>query len=407
MFKYFIFTGLLLFIKPVFSQTYNNPPVETKTDKNVFIKSVVTNSYNTTINFQFTNAKSSATTCWLNDPGQDDAFYIYADGEYYTLISTSGIGNEDNKTSVGPNKTIEFSAKFKKIPSDITSFDLIEGDNGSWNFYGVRLENKQASTSKTYTSPYIESQTQSDVHISSVVVSSFATTIHFYYENTQENNQNIWLNNPGHPDAFYIYANGEYYSLISTSGIGNEDNKTSIEPNEKIEFLARFNRIPNDITSFDLMEGDNGTWNFYGINLKDNEESSNSFNTVMFNPSGNWYNYYWVDGNMIKKPDDGNWFNWLWIDDDNIKISSNDKWVTRYRINGEVIQMAPDGYWENTYWIKDNYIKIPVNGSWQNKYWLDRDQLKKKIDGRWTEFARPVGDVSLLLLAIILDDWEN
>lgn len=407
MFKYCLFISLLLFAKPLFSQTYNNPSVESKTEKNVFIKSVVTNNYNTTINFYFTNTTSSATTIWLNTPGHDDELYIYADGEYYSLISTSGIGNEDNKTSLDPNERIEFSAKFEKIPSGTTSFDLIEGENGTWNFYGVRLGNKKSSFSKTYSNPDINRQTQNDVHIKSVVINSFTTTINFYYENTQTNSQNIWLNDPGEDNAFYIYADGEYYSLISTSGIGNQDDKTSIAPNEKIEFSARFDRIPNNTTSFDLIEGDNGTWNFYGINLSDNEESSNSFNTVMFNQSGNWYNFYWLDGNVIKKSINGTWTNWLWIDDEYVKVAKNDKWVTRYQIDGDVIKMAPSGRWENTYWIKDNCIKIPLNGTWQNKYWLDRDQLKKAVDGKWIEFARPKGEVSLILLAIMMDDWDK
>ena len=123
-----------------YTQSANNPVVERKSVSNINIKSVVTNSYTTTIHFVYTNTENKGRYILLHPPGHPDAYYLIANGKKYRLVGTQNIATVDRITSVMPGKKIEFSASFEKLPGNVSKFDLIEGIKGDWDFYGVRVD---------------------------------------------------------------------------------------------------------------------------------------------------------------------------------------------------------------------------------------------------------------------------
>lgn len=139
---------VLLSVCKAIAQSASYPEVERQGEKDVFIKKVTTNEYYTQIDFVYKNTKSTGHYILLNPPGHTDAYYIKANGLIYNLLSTQNIGNKDRITLAMPNSRLEFSARFEKIPSYITQFDLIEGAAGTWDFYGVKL-NQSQNTSKS------------------------------------------------------------------------------------------------------------------------------------------------------------------------------------------------------------------------------------------------------------------
>ncbi len=72
-----------------------------------------------------------------------------AENKKYNLTATEGIGNADGQTPARPGVSVYFSAKFEKMPTYITKFDIIEGVSGTWNFYDVTLLGAVPNTSYT------------------------------------------------------------------------------------------------------------------------------------------------------------------------------------------------------------------------------------------------------------------
>lgn len=130
----------LLFALFAYSQTINNPQIKSKRTGDIYIKSIVTTEFYTQINFIYKNSTSHGHYILLTPAGHKDAYYIKSDEQTYKLLSTQNIGNINGITVAMPNKSVEFSAKFERVPSNITKFDLIEGATGTWDFYGVELQ---------------------------------------------------------------------------------------------------------------------------------------------------------------------------------------------------------------------------------------------------------------------------
>lgn len=148
--KHLIFTlTILTFSISIFGQTVTYPTINRKTEKDVYIKSVSTTDYYTQINFIYKNSKSEGHYILLNPPGHSDAYYLKTNGITYRLLSTQNIGNTDGITVAYPEQSVEFSARFEKLPSYTTSFDLIEGATGTWDFYGVQLKSSSTTTEST------------------------------------------------------------------------------------------------------------------------------------------------------------------------------------------------------------------------------------------------------------------
>lgn len=137
--KIILHMSVLLVAIQSFSQSVSYPAIEKKIDKDIYIKSVAITDFSTQINFVYVNTKPEAHYILLKPPRHKDAYYIKANGQKYLLLSTQNIGNYDGITIVKPGEVLEFSARFEKLPSDITKFDLIEGESGTWDFYGVQL----------------------------------------------------------------------------------------------------------------------------------------------------------------------------------------------------------------------------------------------------------------------------
>ncbi len=144
--RFVILFVVFLFANQSFAQTFSYPEVKMKTENDVFIKEVKTSNYLTEITFVYKNNEEEGNYIYLNPPGHKDAYYIKANGLKYKLLGTKNISNVDEVTAVMPGNVIEFSAKFQKIPSNISQFDLIEGASGEWNFYGIQLKESETST---------------------------------------------------------------------------------------------------------------------------------------------------------------------------------------------------------------------------------------------------------------------
>lgn len=142
-----IFFLVFLFVCfDLFSQNASYPDVTRKGEKDVYIRSVVTTDYYTRINFIYNNSKPKGHYIFLNLPGDEDAYFIIANGKRYNLLSTENIGNSDGITIAMPDEIVEFSAMFEKLPTYIEEFDLIEGANGPWDFYGVKLDSPSSTS---------------------------------------------------------------------------------------------------------------------------------------------------------------------------------------------------------------------------------------------------------------------
>lgn len=148
--------GLILLLTVTFAlhavgQTYNYPTCSSQTDKNLVISSVERSDYSTTIKFEYTRTESRGIYIFLSPPNTQGAYFIKSNDKKYKLKSTNGIGNKDGVTAAYPNKKVSFSATFEAIPKSITKFDLIEGNSGSWNFYGITLSTASNQITETKT----------------------------------------------------------------------------------------------------------------------------------------------------------------------------------------------------------------------------------------------------------------
>lgn len=135
----------LICLNNLFAQTVSFPDFDRKSEKDIEIKSINSTENYTQINFVYKNSKPNGHYILLNLPGHKDAYFIKANGRTYKLLSTQNIGNYDGITEALPGNYIEFSARFEKLPSYTSEFDLIEGNSGTWDFYGVKLKKKETT----------------------------------------------------------------------------------------------------------------------------------------------------------------------------------------------------------------------------------------------------------------------
>lgn len=132
------------------AQTYY-PSIDGQAELDVKIIRVDKNLTNTIIRFKYINSSPKEHYILLNPPNNGDAYFIQSNGIRFNLLKTEGIANKDEVTIAYPNKPVMFSAYFEPLPSSITKFDLIEGANGTWHFYGIDLlrQNNFSDKSKT------------------------------------------------------------------------------------------------------------------------------------------------------------------------------------------------------------------------------------------------------------------
>ena len=123
-----------------------HPLVKRSTTNSVYIKAITITSKETRIDF---------VTCFtgryifLSAPYNNNSMYIKCGKMTYSLKRTIGISQYDEETICEPNKVLEFSAIFYPFinykDAGSFEFDIIEGDNGSWNFYDISTDKKIAS----------------------------------------------------------------------------------------------------------------------------------------------------------------------------------------------------------------------------------------------------------------------
>lgn len=135
-----------------FGQVYNYPTCYSQKEKNLIISSITRNTYSAIIEFEYTRSESTGIYIYLSPPNSSGAYFIKANDKKYSLVSTNGIGNKDGITAAYSYKTIKFSATFEPIPETLKEFDLIEGNSGSWNFYGIKLKSNASSIPKNNSS---------------------------------------------------------------------------------------------------------------------------------------------------------------------------------------------------------------------------------------------------------------
>ena len=120
-----------------------------------------------------------------------------------------------------------------------------------------------------------------DTKITAVENTFFYTQVNFTFTSPSSGG-GCWLAAPDSKEAMYLQVGTKKYKLLSTNGIANEKFPgTRVKKGEKLEFYARFQKLPDDVKSFDLIEGASGNWSFYGVQLghtakKDNTSSSSS-----------------------------------------------------------------------------------------------------------------------------------
>lgn len=134
-----------LFFANSFAQIFPYPIVKSKTSDDVFIKSISIGEHFTRVDFIVKCSEKVGHYIFLEAPGTENAMFLKANNKIYKLLQTIGISNKDGITEAHPGISVEFSAKFEKIPAQAAQIDIIEGNSGSWNFYGVKLINPIAT----------------------------------------------------------------------------------------------------------------------------------------------------------------------------------------------------------------------------------------------------------------------
>ena len=188
-----------------FAQKAEHPKVETSISKDVFIKSVTSTANYTEIIFVYFNTGNSRYV-YLNPPGHSDAYYIKANGVKYKLLSTQNIGQSNNSGTIAhTHECFQFSARFNKIPTNTEKFDLFEGVNGGWNFFGVQLDTPEPEINRfrrdySYMTPMKNGVWEAVIK----------TDTKFVFNATEEN------------DVFIYFESGKK-SILSIVGVINED----------------------------------------------------------------------------------------------------------------------------------------------------------------------------------------
>ncbi len=114
--------------------------------------------------------------------------------------------------------------------------------------------------------PFTEQAMDNRARITQVELSSTETKVTIYSYNTEGTTYYEWCNINKNTS---IKCNGQTYYLTRAEGIAIAPDKTYYGgPNKSLTFTLIFPAIPTDTQSFDLIESDDSTWKWYGIQLK-------------------------------------------------------------------------------------------------------------------------------------------
>lgn len=272
------------------AQTYNKieyPFVGGSTTDYVCIKAITFRSYETRIDFV---ACYTGNYIFLEKAGQRNALYIRIGKRKYRLQNTYGIASTDRVTFCQPGQLLEFSAIFEPIPDkERDNFDLIEGIDGTWNFYkisiskylsrekvpdlyaiGKRNWNKINFKEENIISPYVERQSHPYLIMTEIDKMADCTKIYFYYKNPYDSYS--WVNFS--KDTYLQTINGKKYNVISSVGIPLSPNQHNFnKKGEHVTFCLVFPALPNDVDCFSLCEPVSDGFTFHNVKLVTDHQS--------------------------------------------------------------------------------------------------------------------------------------
>lgn len=133
----------VLFFASAFSQTFQNPYVETVGDRLCFITKVEFTRQHTIISFEHLNNNNG----WIRL--SPNIHLKTSDGKKYNYIKAEGISIAPAKDQFteGEEKRA-FTVYFQPLPKNVKVFDILEAVPGSrydFNFYGVNIARKRTS----------------------------------------------------------------------------------------------------------------------------------------------------------------------------------------------------------------------------------------------------------------------
>lgn len=175
--------------------------------------------------------------------------------------------------------------------------------------------------------PKVDNQTTDNVIITEVKITSTKTKISFrYYNGTPDSRQYFYLHAPGNPDALYIKAKGKIYKLLSTENIANKDGITFTDYKQSHYFTAYFEKLPSDITKFDLIEGAAGSWDFYGVSMISSNDLEDDESPKKFRIDYRYMAFYEAEKET--------WSEWM---------ERDNTFVINVNQNGDIAHFLPNG----------------------------------------------------------------
>lgn len=257
------------------------PYINSSTADNVYIKNIEFTSYQTKIDFI---ACYSGNYIFLEKAGQRNAMYIRIGNYKYKLRETYGIASTDKVTYCQPRELLEFSAIFDPIPDkERDNFDLIEGIDGTWNFYQISISkylsrhkvpdwvkyNKEYSKEVKIKEevkieyPYVVRQFSPYIIMTKIEKLIDCTKIHLYYRTPKVG----WLNIN---NKIYIQTpNGTKYNLLHPDSIPKH---YFHKIGESVIFCLNFPKLSNDVDSFVLSESTTDEF-FFHVELRSDFKS--------------------------------------------------------------------------------------------------------------------------------------
>ena len=143
---------VITFILAIWQCTYSYskdivfPNVKHASQNNIFIKKITILSAHTQVDFLYRSNESNSRYIYLSLPKDgNNSMYLKVKNMKYKLLFTNGIANKDGQTVCHPGQEIEFSAIFEAIPENTEELDIIDGDTGSWHFFGVQLKSNNTN----------------------------------------------------------------------------------------------------------------------------------------------------------------------------------------------------------------------------------------------------------------------
>ena len=151
----------------------------------------------------------------------------------------------------------------------------------------ILLLSTDASFGQSISYPKIDKNNVDGLDIMDIAWLGSTTVVHFLYCDTvrraNSGHKYIFLAPPHSKDAMFIKSGSHTYKLLKTEGIPNKPKQMTVEYRKIYEFYAFFERIPYENKLIDIIEGETGGWNLYGIHLPNSGGESyenNHYSTV-------------------------------------------------------------------------------------------------------------------------------